>query len=167
MGWGSLGSRSTIAALALMGCGFASSANADQLVASYTGGASFSNVALGTITLAGLSNLSGSLFAADSANVQTGFGNFTLTLNPVSFSGGAVGASSFPGDSFSLSGLAAGVYSVVVSGTIGSGSSPLPNLAILGMSYTVTAVPEAETYAMMLAGLGVVGFVAARRRRAD
>lgn len=29
----------------------------------------------------------------------------------------------------------------------------------------VTAVPEAETYAMMLAGLGLVGFAAARRRR--
>lgn len=29
---------------------------------------------------------------------------------------------------------------------------------------TVAAVPEAETYAMMLAGLGLVGFMAARRR---
>jgi hypothetical protein len=28
----------------------------------------------------------------------------------------------------------------------------------------VTPVPEAETYAMMLAGLGLVGFAAARRR---
>ena len=32
-------------------------------------------------------------------------------------------------------------------------------------SFTVAAVPEAETYAMMLAGLGLVGFMAARRRR--
>ena len=31
-------------------------------------------------------------------------------------------------------------------------------------SSSVTAVPEPETYAMFLAGLGVVGFVAARRR---
>ena len=30
---------------------------------------------------------------------------------------------------------------------------------------SLTAVPEPETYAMMLAGIGVVGFVAARRRR--
>jgi hypothetical protein len=28
----------------------------------------------------------------------------------------------------------------------------------------ITAVPEAETYAMMLAGLGLVGFMARRRR---
>ncbi len=30
---------------------------------------------------------------------------------------------------------------------------------------TVTAVPEPETYAMMLAGLGAIGFMAARRHR--
>ena len=30
----------------------------------------------------------------------------------------------------------------------------------------ITAVPEAETYAMMLAGLGLVGFVASRRKPA-
>ena len=29
----------------------------------------------------------------------------------------------------------------------------------------LTAVPEPETYAMMLAGLGLLGFVAARRRQ--
>ena len=43
-----------------------------------------------------------------------------------------------------------------------------PN-ASLGSQYTGTLtaslVPEPETYAMMLAGIGVVGFVAARRRR--
>jgi hypothetical protein len=32
-------------------------------------------------------------------------------------------------------------------------------------SMTVTAVPEAETYAMMLAGLGLVGFMAKRRKQ--
>jgi hypothetical protein len=30
----------------------------------------------------------------------------------------------------------------------------------------VTAVPEPETYALMLAGLGAVGFLSRRRRRA-
>jgi hypothetical protein len=34
------------------------------------------------------------------------------------------------------------------------------------LSYsTVAAVPEAETYAMMLAGLGLVGFMVSRRRK--
>jgi hypothetical protein len=36
--------------------------------------------------------------------------------------------------------------------------------SVSGFSYTVPAVPEPETYAMMLAGLGLLG-VAARRRR--
>lgn len=35
-----------------------------------------------------------------------------------------------------------------------------------GVLQTVTAVPEPETYAMMLAGLGALGFLARRRRRA-
>mgnify|MGYP000858841330 CR=1 FL=1 len=31
----------------------------------------------------------------------------------------------------------------------------------------VTAVPEPETYAMLLAGLGLIGFIAGRRKEAD
>ncbi len=34
------------------------------------------------------------------------------------------------------------------------------------MTYGVTAVPEPETYAMMLAGLGLLGFAARRRKQA-
>jgi hypothetical protein len=33
------------------------------------------------------------------------------------------------------------------------------------LSGTITAVPEASTYGMMLAGLGLVGFAARRRSR--
>lgn len=35
-----------------------------------------------------------------------------------------------------------------------------------GLNYSVAAVPEAETYAMMLAGLGLVGFMVRRRNAA-
>ncbi len=34
------------------------------------------------------------------------------------------------------------------------------------LGYTVTAVPEPETYAMLLAGLGLIGSIARRRRQA-
>jgi hypothetical protein len=43
----------------------------------------------------------------------------------------------------------------------------LTNLALISgewTGYTVTAVPEASTYTMMLAGLGLVGFMGARRK---
>ena len=36
--------------------------------------------------------------------------------------------------------------------------------AIYSGDVTVTAVPEAETYAMMVGGLGLLGFMARRRK---
>jgi hypothetical protein len=32
--------------------------------------------------------------------------------------------------------------------------------------FTTAAIPEPETYALMMAGLGVIGFVARRRKKA-
>lgn len=55
--------------------------------------------------------------------------------------------------------FAAGTYQLKVTGsgvTGGSGS--------YGGNLVATPIPEPETYALMLAGLGVVGFVASRRR---
>jgi hypothetical protein len=39
------------------------------------------------------------------------------------------------------------------------------DVATAQLSYTTAPVPEAETYAMMLAGLGLVGFMVSRRRK--
>lgn len=61
-----------------------------------------------------------------------------------------------PDDGFSFSGLSAGTYALTF---LGSGSGGY------GGYYTVSSVPEPETYAMMLAGLGAVGFMLARRSR--
>lgn len=57
--------------------------------------------------------------------------------------------------------LAAGAYSLVINGMQSAdGASYGGNLAV-----AVAAVPEPETYALLLAGLGVLGFVARRRRQ--
>ena len=57
--------------------------------------------------------------------------------------------------------LAAGSYYYAVLAVAGGGAAYSINSAA-----AVTAVPEPETYALLLAGLGVVGFVAKRRKSA-
>lgn len=63
---------------------------------------------------------------------------------------------------FTFSGLSAGTYALNVIG-FASGTSG----GVYGGSFVVATapVPEPETYALMLAGLGVVGFMASRRRQ--
>ena len=61
-----------------------------------------------------------------------------------------------PDDGFSTGVLTAGTYTLRLQGS-GMGG--------YGGYYTVTAVPEPETYAMFLAGLGALGLIASRRRQ--
>lgn len=46
-------------------------------------------------------------------------------------------------------------------------SAGVPGTGVYNLSSAVIAVPEPGTYGLMLAGAGVVGLIAARRRRAD
>jgi len=41
------------------------------------------------------------------------------------------------------------------------------NVGVDNLSFNVNAIPEPSTYALMIAGLGLVGFVAHRRRKAQ
>jgi hypothetical protein len=56
----------------------------------------------------------------------------------------------------SLSGFATGAFDVVY--------DDVNDLVLLRVTDTVTAVPEAETWAMLLVGLGLVGFAARRKQ---
>jgi hypothetical protein len=57
--------------------------------------------------------------------------------------------------------LGAGNYYLQVNGMINGAGTLSGNIVL-----RAAAVPEADTYAMLLAGLGLVGFVARRRKRA-
>ena len=103
-------------------------------------------------TLSTLSNVQAT-FA--SSNILGAVSLYKADMTPLDSWG--VGGVQFSGsDSWTL---AAGSYFYGVSGTGMSGSYSLTS--------TVAAVPEPETYAMLAAGLGIVGFVASRRRRND
>ena len=57
-------------------------------------------------------------------------------------------------------------FRIALESTItGVAGGPESYLAVPGGSLPPTAVPEPETYAMLLAGLGLMGFVAGRRKR--
>ncbi|MBP0596614.1 PEP-CTERM sorting domain-containing protein [Herbaspirillum sp. LeCh32-8] len=91
---------------------------------------------------------------------RLGIDSFTLTGNGQTYTG----TSLLNGDTqtFSLrtNGLSAGLYTLSVAGTIlGSGGGSFAG------NISVAPVPEASTTAMMLGGLGLVGFAAYRRRR--
>ncbi len=134
-----------------------------------TTGASFSDLTIGTITILSTSDLVGSLFALDKVSVDFMGTPLSFTLQAVSFSNAAVGSLGSDLDAsaagFSFKNVAAGAYLVKASGNL-IGSAQINGSGFIGADYTVTAVPEPETYALMLAGLAAVGFVARRRKAA-
>jgi len=90
-----------------------------------------------------------------SSGVRGALTLFNADDTPTAFSWGVGGPSFSVSDTFALT---AGSYYYAVSGR-STGAYSLTSTA-------VAAIPEPETYAMLLAGLGIVAFVA-RRRRAD
>ena len=58
------------------------------------------------------------------------------------------------------------IQNLLLASTSGSPSLAFLEKKFVGLTVVTAPVPEAETYAMMLAGLGLVGFAAMRRRAA-
>jgi len=56
------------------------------------------------------------------------------------------------------------LQNLLLASTVGSPSLAFVEKKFVGLTPVMQPVPEAETYAMMLAGLGLVGFAVARRR---
>lgn len=136
-------------------------ASADTITSGPSVGASFSDLSIGTIHISSLSDLTGFFYAAD----HVGFPAFSLSLQAVTFSSGTVGALTdldVSASGFNFHNVAAGDYLVKASGNL-TGPAQMPGVAFISADYTVTAVPEPETYAMLLAGLGVMGAIARRR----
>ncbi len=114
-----------------------------------------------TFTLA----LPGNVTASVTAASQTATTGLNITgLGLYSDAGVLVGSGTGTSGLFdfwnlSAESLAAGSYYVQVSGTLASTGT-----GAFGGSVALNPVPEPETYGMMLAGLGVVGFLARRRK---
>lgn len=108
-----------------------------------------------TFDLTTLSDLFGKLKQVDN----------DVTVTQISLSGGSLvspSVISLPASdvgTFSFNSLSAGSYSLAITATTTS------VVALYSGAISVTPVPEAETYALALAGLGVVGLVATRRKR--
>jgi hypothetical protein len=87
-----------------------------------------------------------------------GINGFSVVLQDSSAN--VIGTDTTPGDGFTFDNLSAGTYALtfvgLTTGTVGGSYG--------GVIFAQT-IPEPETYALMLAGLGIVGYIAARRRR--
>jgi hypothetical protein len=99
-----------------------------------------------------------SLYRAAGTGGGTGGGTgATLVSSGRSLQSGAIDVWTLTSNS-----LAAGDYYVQVNGSLVSNTS-----AAFGGAVMLAPVPEPETYGMMLAGLGVLGFLARRRKAAN
>jgi hypothetical protein len=100
-------------------------------------------------------DLSGNVIAINFAGYN--ILGLTVTLQDSSFA--VIGTDSSPDTGFTFSNLSAGTYALNVLGFANGNAG-----GFYSGGFIATTVPEPETYALMLAGLGIVGFVAARRR---
>ncbi len=100
----------------------------------------------------------GNFFEAFAVSGNAAISEFTK-LAVMGYSGNASAIGSFSTIALGPTWLAAGSYDLLVSGVATGNASAGYALS------TVTAVPEPSSIALMLGGLGLVGFMAARRSK--
>jgi hypothetical protein len=89
---------------------------------------------------------------------ETGISGFTATI-----SGGSLSTPTSLTSQYFLTDLTAGSYTMTFKGVASSGSSLVPN--IYGTFFSVAAVPEPDTWLMLLIGAGLVGFQLRRKQK--
>jgi hypothetical protein len=114
-----------------------------------TSGKSFSDVIM--LRLTSFSDISGSFFS-------TGIKNLNLSLASHSFTETVTGGIGF--GSYSVANLAPGVYKFDVTGLTGRHGG-----AYLSAFNVVPAVPEADTWLMIVIGIGLVGLQLRRNQK--
>lgn len=150
-----------------LGLAVSASMASAALIAPTSVSGSFSDKVLATITVPSLSGVIGEVL------VGTGtvfFGSTPFTLSPVSFSSVTLGGHALTdfdpvadGFQFILPSLAAGTYTLEISGVTGG-------LGLVAGDYILTpptitpSIPEPQSAALLLAGMGAIGVVTRRRR---
>lgn len=89
----------------------------------------------------------------------------TTTINPYGTTNWQADAMVNLPTAWSAGGINLTIENILLASTFNLGSSAMIEKKFVGTAIIITPVPEAETYAMMLAGLGLVGWMAGRRRR--
>lgn len=107
--------------------------------------------------------------SAAGGTVTFDFGSLDLSLSKITLSGGTLAApvvDTTPSQ-FNFTGLGTGSYQLAVSGRLDPQPGWIGVAQYSGNIHTVASpAPEPETIAMLIAGLGVIGAVARRRRQA-
>ena len=135
--------------------------------ASYSGAVTGANASFeDVVTFSVLSIASAGNSVTSSISSGNGFASFATELwdssGKIMDGSSALLSSAFWISTFSFTPLlSATEYSIHITGTTLADSS----FSSYGGSLTVSPVPEPETYAMLLAGLALMGFVARRRSR--
>ena len=122
--------------------------------------------------------ISGGTFASPAMTLDSGATNWVLTNNNPSNAFASFNASSsvyFSSHQSSPGSFAFFAWygntlvdSALINNTNGINIAPFTGVApTRAEAFTVAAVPEPETYAMMMAGLGLLGFIARSRKAAQ